>query len=310
MDIDDLSSATMLVTGGNTGIGLATVTALARTGARVVFTSRDLARGEVALERARTDSGSERIEVMHVDLASLASIRAFAEQFTATHDRLDVLVANAGVAAGRVRQETADGFELMFGVNHLGHMALIDQLEPMLRSSAPARVVIVSSGAYMAAADGICFHDLQHRDDFHPGMAVYAESKLANIWYALELSRRLEGTGVTVNVLNPGLVATELGQPRPGDPDPPPAAERREASDAEQALLAQLPDPVPPEIGSRTSVKLATSPDLEGVTGTWWSAGRPGELTELARDPHRAARLWSVSEALLHEAEQRLAHEA
>ncbi|MFP4553640.1 MAG: SDR family oxidoreductase [Actinomycetota bacterium] len=300
MDTSDLGSATMLVTGGNTGIGFETVIGLARTGARVVFTSRDEGRGRAALADARRSSGNDAIDVMALDLASLRSIHGFAEDFGERYERLDVLVANAGVASGHVRRETADGFELMLGVNHLGHMALIDRLEPRLRASAPSRVVVVSSGAYVVAEGGICFDDLQHTGEFH-GMRVYGESKLANIWYALELARRLDGTGVTVNVLNPGLVATELGRPRDGE-EPPPAPPEAPRSDSEQALIDNLPEPVPPEIGARTSIKLATSPDLDGVSGTWWSAGRPGELNDTARDRAQAERLWEVSEQLLHDA--------
>ena len=304
MDITDLRSATMLVTGGNTGIGLETAIGLARTGAHVVFTSRDEERGTAALADVRERSGNERVEVMHLDLASLASVHAFADELLARHDRLDVLVANAGVVTGGVRRETADGFEMMMGVNHLGHMALIRRLEDRLVESAPARVVVVSSGAYTMSPDGICFDDLQHERDFH-GTRVYAESKLANIWFTLELARRLDGTGVTANALNPGMVATELGKPRPGGEAPAPAV-GGSGSEAESAFLANLPDPVSPEIGARTSIKLATSPDLEGVTGTWWWAGRPGELDALGNDRERAARLWEISEQLLDAAEARI----
>lgn len=297
----DAATTTMLVTGGNTGIGLETVIGLAATGAHVVFTARDAARGEQALHDARERSGSTSIEMMLLDLASIASIAAFADEFRARHQRLDVLVANAGVATGNVRRTTVDGFEQMFGVNHLGHMELIRLLEPILLASAPARVVVVASGAYVAAPDGLCWGDLQHEREFH-GTRVYAESKLANIWYARELARRLAGTGVTVNALNPGMVATELGHARPGDETATAAVDQPPRTAAEQALIDSLPTPVPPAIGARTSIKLATSPDLDGVTGTWWSAGRPGELQGVALDDAQAERLWTVSEALLEAA--------
>ncbi len=297
MDINDLSTATMLVTGGNTGIGLETVVGLARTGAHVVFTSRDADRGREALAHALERSGSQSIEVMPLDLASLASIAQFADRFSQAHSRLDALVANAGVVGGAVRKKTIDGLELTFGVNHIGHMALIERLEPMLRASAPSRVVVVASGAYTVADAGICFDDLNHEDDYH-SFRVYGESKLANIWYGMELSRRLADAGVTVNMLNPGLVTTELGKPRPGE-EQPAAAPAPSRSVAEQALFDSLPKPVTAEIGARTSIKLATSPDLEGVTGSWWSAGRPAELNSLALDAGQAERLWTVSEEVL-----------
>ncbi|MBK5222480.1 MAG: SDR family oxidoreductase [Acidimicrobiia bacterium] len=307
MDIMNLPSATMLVTGGNTGIGLETAIGLAKTGADVVFTSRDEERGMAARAEICERSGSDRVDVLPLDLASLASIRHFAEQFLDRYDRLDVLVANAGVVTGGMRRETSDGFEMMMGVNHLGHMALIRRLLDRMRESAPARVVMVSSGAYVMASNGICLDDLQHERDFH-GTRVYGGSKLANIRFALELARRLEGTGVTVNALNPGMVATELGKPRAGDDGlPPPPSVDRPPADAEAAFLADLPDPVPAEIGARTSIRLATLPDLEGVTSTWWSAGRPGELDAVGADRERAAQLWQMSERLLDDAEARLA---
>lgn len=307
MDIMNLTSATMLVTGGNAGIGLKTAIGLAKTGAHVVFTSRDEERGTAARVEIRERSESDRVDVLPLDLASIASIRNFAEQFLDRYDRLDVLVANAGVVTGGVRRETSDGFEAMMGVNHLGHMALIRRLLDRMRESAPARIVMVSSSAYMMAITGICLDDLQHERDFH-GTRVYGESKLANIWFALELARRLEGTGVTVNALNPGMVATELGKPRAEDEVvPPPPSVDRPRSDAETAFLADLPDPVPAEIGARTSIKLAISPDLEGVTAAWWSAGRPGELDAVGADRERATELWQISERLLDEAEARLA---
>jgi retinol dehydrogenase-14 len=303
VDVMDLSSSTMIVTGGTSGIGLETAVGLSRSGANVVITARDAARGAAARARIRERSGDD-VDVMPLDLASLASVHAFADTFLERYPRLDVLVANAGVVTGEVRRQTADGFEMMMGVNHLGHMALIRRLRDRLVESAPARIVIVSSGAYVMASDGLCFDDLQHEREFH-GMRVYAESKLANIWFALELARRLDGTGVTVNVLNPGLVATELGVARPGEEAMRRAAERPR-SERETKFLEDLPDPVPAEIGARTSIKLATSIELEGLTGSWWWAGRPGRLGALGEDRERAERLWRISAQLLDEAEAQL----
>lgn len=301
----DLRSSTMVVTGGTTGIGLETAVGLSRTGANVVITARDEGRGAAARARICARSGSNDVDVMRLDLASLASVRAFADALLDRYPRLDVLVANAGVVTGGMRQETADGFEMMMGVNHLGHMALIRRLCDRLVNSAPSRIVIVSSGAYVMASGGVCFDDMQHEQEFH-GTRVYAESKLANIWFALELARRLDGTGVTVNVLNPGLVATDLGVPRPGEDEVRRPAAARPRSKREAAFLEALPDPVPAEIGARTSIKLATSTDLDGVTGSWWWAGRRAELDDLGQDRGSAARLWRTSESLLDGAESRL----
>ena len=183
-------------------------------------------------------------------------------------------------------------------------MELTRLLLDRIVASAPSRIVVVSSGAYRMAPGGLCFDDLQHAEEFH-GFQVYAESKLANIYFALELARRLAGNGVTVNVLNPGYVRTELGRPRPGDeapPAPPPSTDSSAARD----LVAGM-QPVGPDIGARTSILLATSPALTDVTGAWYSAGRPEELVEPATDDEAARRLWDVSEQLLRSATDRAA---
>jgi NAD(P)-dependent dehydrogenase (short-subunit alcohol dehydrogenase family) len=302
MDPHDLTSATMLVTGGNTGIGLETVIGLAATGARVVFTSRDLARGERARADARARSGSERIDLLSLDLASFASIRTFARTFLDRYDRLDVLINNAGLAPAGHRWETAEGFEAAFGVNHLGHFLLTDLLLPRLRASAPARIVVVSSGAYRAAPEGLCWDDLQHEREFH-SMRVYGESKLANIYFARALSARLVGTGVTVNALNPGYVATELGQVRPADKavavampaptTPNPAADK---------ITSTLPPAMSAADGARTSLQLALDPDLAMTTGGYFSEGVPERLSRVASDDAAAARLWALSETLIADA--------
>jgi retinol dehydrogenase-13 len=297
MDAADLSSATMLVTGGNTGIGLETVVALARHGAHVVFTSRNEARGEDALRDVRQRSGSDRVELMALDLGSFASIRSFAGAYLARHDRLDVLVNNAGLAPAGMRWETAEGFEAAFGVNHLGHFLLTELLLDRVVASAPSRVVVVASGAYRAARNGLCFHDLQHRDEFH-SFQVYGESKLANIYFARELARRVDGTGVTVNALNPGYVATGLGRRRPDDA---PAEPRPNAANATTSknVFGELPPPMAAEAGARTSVMLATAGELRDVTGQYFSEGRPEKLSAVAADAEAARRLWVESERLV-----------
>ncbi|HEV8296115.1 MAG TPA: SDR family oxidoreductase [Acidimicrobiales bacterium] len=298
MDLSDLRSSTMLVTGGNTGIGLETAVGLAGTGARVVITSRSADRGARALDTIRTRSGSERVDVMPLDLGSFASIRTFAAAFLARYDRLDVLINNAGLAPAGHRRETAEGFEAAFGVNHLGHFLLTRLLLDRIVASAPARIVVVSSGAYRAAPDGICFDDLQHKDDFH-SFRVYGESKLANIYFMLELARQLAGTGVSVNALNPGYVATELGKRRPEDgpaPGPRPAEPRTTGA---ARVLDNLPPPMPAAEGARTSIQLATSPTFEGVTGAYFNEGVREPLDPIARDADAAQRLWLESERLI-----------
>ena len=297
----DRTAATMLVTGGNTGIGLETVIGLARTGAHVVFTARSADKGRDALRQIESRSGSDRVELMSLDLASFASIRTFAAQFLERHDRLDVLVNNAGLAPAGNRWETVEGFEAAFGVNHLGHFLLTSLLLERIVASAPARIVVVSSGAHAVAPDGLCFDDLQHEHEFH-SMRVYGESKLANIYFARELARRLEGTGVTVNALNPGYVATELGQIRPQDK----ASAAQPVQPAPNAATKQLVDPLPPpmspEDGAKTTLLLALAPELAHVSGAYFSESRQRSLGPIASDDAAARRLWEISEALIAQA--------
>ena len=220
---------TVLITGGNAGLGLETAVALAALGDSVTITARDPARGEAARAEIVERSGSETVEVMALDLASTASIRSFAAAFLDTHPRLHVLVNNAGLILSE-RTETEDGFETTFGVNHLGHVLLTDLLLDRLKASAPARIVVVASDAHKFALDGLKFDDLQCHGHYW-SYRVYGRSKLANIYFMRALAKRLEGTGVTVNAVHPGSVATRFGRhhgggptvlpdPRGGGPDP------------------------------------------------------------------------------------------
>ncbi len=277
----------MLITGGNTGLGLETAVALAAMGASVTITSRDAARGEAARREIRDRSGSDLVEVMALDLASTASIRAFAESFLADHPRLDVLVNNAGLILSR-RSETEDGFETTFGVNHLGHVLLTELLLDRLKAGAPSRIVIVASDAHKFALDGLKFDDLQCHGRYW-SYRVYGRSKLANVYFMRALARRLEGTGVTVNAVHPGSVATRFA--RDGD---------TRLSTALTTAVAR-PFSRTPEEGARTQVRVASDPELSGVTGTYFCNSEPADerLSRVARDDEAAERLWVVSRELL-----------
>ena len=202
----------VLITGCNTGIGKATAVDLARRGARVVITARGAERGANALAEIRAASGGD-VELLELDLASLASVRAAAASYLARYPALHVLILNAGVANNVGRAETADGFELMFGVNHLGHFELTRLLLERVRESVPARIIVLSSAGYRYAANGLDFDDLQSIKRKYRGLHIYGHSKLANILFTRELARRLAGSGVTANAVHPGYVATELGHP-------------------------------------------------------------------------------------------------
>jgi NAD(P)-dependent dehydrogenase (short-subunit alcohol dehydrogenase family) len=208
----DLAGKTYVVTGGNSGIGLVTVTQLARQGAHVVLACRRPAEGEKARAEVLAQGARGSIEVAALDLASLESVRAFASAFLAKHDALHGLVNNAGVMntpAGKTR----DGFEAQFGTNHLGHYLLTELLLPALKTAAPSRVVILSS-CYHDVAQGrqgrIDFDDLHFERRKYDGWEAYAQSKLANVLHARQLARRLAGTGITVASVHPGWVRTNL----------------------------------------------------------------------------------------------------
>jgi retinol dehydrogenase-14 len=280
----DLTGRTVLITGANSGIGKATAAILAGQGAGVTITSRNRDRGEAAAGDIRREAGGRgSVSVGDLDLARLSSVRAFAEQFRAEHPRLDVLVLNAGLTLAR-REVTEDGFEMQLQVNHLGHFLLTHLLLDRLRSSAPARVVVVASVAHKAG--GIDFDDLQLEHSYS-GMRAYGRSKLANVLFTRELARRLEGTGVTVNAMHPGTVRTGWG----GDGD----AGFLLALGIRMASWAFLS---PHKAGLRVAY-LAAGTDVEGLTGGYYVRNRLTDPAPAGRDDDAARRLWEVSEQLL-----------
>lgn len=285
--IADMTGKTVVVTGGNSGIGLATAVALAGAGARVLVTARDAGRGSAAVEEIRRRAASNAVELVVFDLSSLGSVRQGAAEILGRCQRIDVLVNNAGVVLSE-RRETADGLETTFVVNHLGHFLLTDLLRERLVESAPARVVNVASTAHKGARRGLDFDDLQSARSYR-GMQVYAKSKLANIYFTTELARRLQGTDVTVNCVHPGTVATGYG--RDGDA----------GGFLSFGLKVIKPFILTPERGARTSVYLASAPEVAEVTGRYFVKCRPRAASKVARDAEAAARLWEASEKLVAE---------
>ena len=275
---------TVLITGGNAGIGLATAKALVGRGAEVVITSRDAERGAGAVRSVEQATG-KRAAVMALDLASFASIRGFAAEFLERYARLDVLINNAGLILGD-RRLTEEGFEQTFGVNHLGPFLLTGLLLDRLRASAPARVVNLSSDAHRSARSGLDFADLQSVGGYS-SFAVYARSKLANIHFTRELARRLSGSGVVVNAVHPGVVATRFAAD--GDARGPVAWFFRWA----RPFLRS------PARGAATSVFVASAPELSGVSGKYFSNCREVAPSRAALDDSAAGRLWEASEALI-----------
>lgn len=284
----DMTGKSVVVTGANSGIGKETALALARAGGRVVMTARDRARGEVALTEVRSGSGNDRVELVVFDLGDLTAVRSGAAQILAICDRIDVLVNNAGVVLSE-RRESADGYEATFAVNHLGPLFLTDLLMGRIKESGPARVVNVASTAHKGARHGLDFSDLQSTKHYR-GMQAYSRSKLANIYFTTELARRLEGTGVTSNCLHPGTVATGYG--RDGDT----------IGVLAFGLKLSAPFFLSPEKGARTSIYLASSPDVAEVSGKYFVKCRPRLPSKVARDQEAAKRLWQVSEELVRQA--------
>jgi retinol dehydrogenase-12/retinol dehydrogenase-13 len=281
-----MQGKTVLITGGNAGIGKESAIGLARLGARVIITSRDPARGEAAVADIVAASGSEEVEQLTLDLASIASIRELAETLHRRTDELSVLVNNAGLLVRR-RRTTVDGFEMTFGVNHLGHFLLTDLVGDLLARGAPSRVVVVSSDAHKSARRGLDFDDLNLERSRYRGFKAYSRSKLANILFARELARRLDGTGVTANAVHPGLVASRFM--RDGD-----------AGRLGSALMVLgRPFMLTPEQGARTTIHVASAPELEHITGAYFADSLPAPTTRHAMDMAAARRLWDASEELL-----------
>ena len=274
-----MGGKTVLITGGTSGIGKATATALAAMGARVVVTGRNEERGEGAVEEIRRESGGE-VSLMLADLAVQADVRRLAEEFQERHDRLDVLVNNAGVVQSE-RTETPDGIETTLAVNHLAPFLLTNLLLDLLKRSASSRVITVASEAERWAR--MDFDDLQSRRKYR-GMQVYGMTKLANIMFTFELAERLRGTGVAANCIHPGAVNTSFGTNNRGI----------------MTLLFRAFKPFmrSPEQGADTVIYLASSPDVEEMTGKYLSDRKLITASDMAYDEDLRERLWEISEEL------------
>ncbi|MBC8160570.1 MAG: SDR family oxidoreductase [Roseiflexaceae bacterium] len=269
-----------MVTGATSGMGKATAAALAQLGATVILVARDQRKGEVVRDEIRTQSGNPQVDVLYADLASQQAIRDLAATFKQRYQHLHVLVNNAGGLFFR-RETTVDGLEMTFAVDHLAYFLLTNLLLDVLTASVPARIINVSSNAERIGK--IAFDDLQRKRRYS-AFPAYAQAKLGNLLFTYELARRLAGTGVTVNAVTPGPVATSFGSGGRGLRKIVPLVFRVIGIRAEE--------------GAQTAIDLASSPALEGVTGKVFYHSKELQSSPQSRDVALQQRLWQVSETL------------
>jgi len=269
-----------MVTGGNSGVGKETAVGLASLGGNVVIVCRNKNKGEAAWAEVKAKSGNENIHLMLADLSSLKSVRDLADAFKSKYDKLNVLVNNAGEILSR-RHVTVDGLERTFSSNHLGHFLLTNLLLDVIRDSAPARILNITSEAHRGAK--IHFDDLQGEKNYS-AFRAYGQAKLANVLFTYELAKKLEGTGVTANCLHPGVVRTGFG--------------RDDSGLMSAVIWIASPFFKSAEKAARAVISLATSPELESTSGKYFSGMKEARSSEESYDRETARRLWEVSEEL------------
>lgn len=272
--MSDLTGKTIMITGANTGIGKATTQDLVRRGAHVILACRSAARALPVVAELQALAGDpDKVEFLSLDLADLDSVRAAAKAFLARNLPLHVLLANAGIAG--IRGKTKSGFELAFGINHVGHALLINLLLDTLKKSAPARIVLVASKAHYRAK-GIDYGAVHTSTSSTTGLPEYEVSKLANVLYAKALAKRLEGTGVTTYSLHPGVIASDIWRRVPGP---------------FRWLIKQFMKSV--EEGAKTSIYCVTEPSLSAETGLYYDESSQKKPSRVSRDEAAADELWN-----------------
>jgi len=286
-----LDGKLVVITGANTGIGKETVIDLAKRGARVIMCCRDLTKAEEAAKDIRKSSGSDLVEIMHLDLASLKSVRKCAETLIEKEDKVDYLINNAGVMMCP-DWKTEDGFDMQMGTNHFGHFLFTEKVMPLLRKSAASgyhpRIVIVASLAHTFARNGISFDDINYEKNFNSREA-YGQSKLANVLHCRELAKKLENTGISVYSLHPGVINTELGR----------------------HIYDQYPKFIHPILqcltwciktpfhGAQTTLYCCLEDKIEGESGLYYSDCARKDASAHGRDDEAAKKLWELSEKMV-----------
>jgi NAD(P)-dependent dehydrogenase (short-subunit alcohol dehydrogenase family) len=281
--MDTMYGKICLVTGGTNGIGKAAAQALAQMGATVVIVGRDAQKTRQVSEEIKSASGSQNVDYLLADLSSQRDVRRLAGEFKRKYPHLHVLLNNAG-GTFATRQLSVDGIEMTFALNHLAYYLLTNLLLDTLKDSAPARIINVASDAHSRGK--IDFANLQG-ERYYSGFGPYGNSKLANILFTTELAQRLEGTGVTVNALHPGLTSTGFGQNNPGF--------LMKIMGAVIPLIARSP-----EKGAKTSIYLASSPEVQSITGKYFVDCKVTQPAPQAADRVVARKLWNVSAEIVH----------
>jgi NAD(P)-dependent dehydrogenase (short-subunit alcohol dehydrogenase family) len=279
---DSMTGKTVLITGATAGIGRATAAQLARQGAYLTIVGRDPGKTARTAAEIRTQTGNIHVDHLIADLSALAEVRRLAAEFTESHPKLDVLINNAG-GIWATRRTTVDGLEHTFAVNYLASFLLTSLLLDSLKAAAPSRIVNVTSGNYVMGR--IDFDDLQSERKYS-GLRAYNQSKLASVLFTYELARRLDSTGVTVNALHPGAVRTDFYV-------------RDDLPLTVRIVALARPVMATPDQGARTSVYLASSPDVGPATGRYFVRSKPKNTSKLSRSRELAARLWQVSADLV-----------
>ena len=272
----------VLVTGATAGIGEETALGIAKTGAHTILVGRNRVKGEKVIARIKSETGSDKLDLLIADLSSLTEIRRLADEFQSKYDCLDVLVNNAGGIFDQ-RRETVDGLEYTFALNHLSYFLLTNLLLDSLKQASQARVVSVSSEAHRIGK--IDFDDVEYKKRKYGALGVYGSSKLMNVLFTHELARRLAGTNVTANCLHPGAVASEFGD---------------NTSGLMRAIVWVFKNTmaITAKKGAETSIYLATSPDVAGVSGKYFDNKREKDSSKSSHDAAAQKRLWEISEEI------------
>jgi len=281
MQTQDMTGKVCLVTGATAGIGEAAASLLAKRGATIVGVGRNPKKNKNSAEMIKTETGNPNVEYLLADLSSQKDIHCLGQQFKQKYNRLDVLINNAGATFGE-RMESVDGIEMTFALNHLGYFLLTNLLKDALENSSPSRIINVSSSLHKLGK--INFDDIPFKNGYARSKA-YQRSKLANIAFTYELARHFSNQKVTVNAMNPGLVATNVGQTAGG------------ISAKMKGLVDRIAG-LTPEEGAQTIIYLATSPDVMGVTGRYFVKEKSIPTSKISYDLEFCRRLWTLSESL------------